>query len=140
MLFPPEHWELYDLVAIVSSAEKKVSSEDGHLLRRHQPLEHGACRICKEACYHLCKRPLPSVTLPKLGEAIEWDALAMHAVMQTGNPSLLYWLPGTLEVMQAVRRWRAEDSHRVLFHHRRRTKCSCLMCSTRCACLTGTSG
>jgi diphosphomevalonate decarboxylase len=29
--------------------------------------------------------------------------------MQTGTPSLLYWQPGTIEVLQAVRRWRGED-------------------------------
>jgi diphosphomevalonate decarboxylase len=44
-----------------------------------------------------------------LGLAVEWDALAMHAVMQTGTPSLLYWQPGTLAVIQAVRRWRDEE-------------------------------
>jgi len=39
---------------------------------------------------------------------IEQDALAMHAVMMTSVPSLLYWRPATLAVMQAVRAWRAD--------------------------------
>lgn len=46
---------------------------------------------------------------------IERDALAMHAVMMTSTPSLLYWQPGTLEVMQAVRQWREQDKLPVYF-------------------------
>ncbi len=30
----------------------------------------------------------------------------MHAVMQTSSPSLLYWLPETVTIMQEVRAWR----------------------------------
>jgi diphosphomevalonate decarboxylase len=29
-------------------------------------------------------------------------------VMMTSQPSLLYWQPGTLEILHAVRRWRAD--------------------------------
>ncbi len=51
----------------------------------------------------------------RLGPIIEQDALAMHGVMMTSRPSLLYWQPGTIEVMQAVRRWREEDGLPVYF-------------------------
>jgi diphosphomevalonate decarboxylase len=107
-LYPPEHWELRDLVAIVSAAEKAVSSEGGHRIAATSPLNAG--RI------HQVNRILPGVVasittrdLAALGEAAEWDALAMHAVMMTGAPSLLYWQPGTLEVIHAVRRWRSQE-------------------------------
>jgi diphosphomevalonate decarboxylase len=53
--------------------------------------------------------------LEHLGPLIEQDALAMHAVMMTSRPSLLYWQPGTLEVLHAVRRWREEDGLPVYF-------------------------
>jgi len=46
--------------------------------------------------------------LAALGGAAERDALAMHSVMMTSQPSLLYWLPPTLAVMQALRAWRQE--------------------------------
>ena len=32
----------------------------------------------------------------------------MHAVMMTSEPALHYWMPASLEVMQAVRSWRQE--------------------------------
>ncbi|MBK8798457.1 MAG: hypothetical protein IPM07_19940 [Anaerolineales bacterium] len=35
--------------------------------------------------------------------------------MMTSTPSLLYWQPGTLEVLHAVRRWREEDGFPVYF-------------------------
>jgi diphosphomevalonate decarboxylase len=47
--------------------------------------------------------------LRRLGPVIEQDALAMHAVMMTSTPSLLYWQPGTLEILHAVARWRADN-------------------------------
>jgi diphosphomevalonate decarboxylase len=108
MLFPPEHWRLYDLVAIVSSAEKKVSSEGGHRIAATSPLNLARVDHVK-TLLPVVQRAIAGHNLAHLGEAIEWDALAMHAVMQTGKPSLLYWQPGTLEVMQAVRSWRTEE-------------------------------
>jgi diphosphomevalonate decarboxylase len=108
MLFLPEHWDLYDLVAIVSSAEKKVSSEDGHRIAATSPLNQARVEHVK-TLLPVVQEAIAHVDLAQLGDAIEWDALAMHAVMQTGTPSLLYWQPGTVEVIQAVRRWRAEE-------------------------------
>jgi diphosphomevalonate decarboxylase len=107
-LFPPEHWELYDLVAIVSSAEKRVSSEGGHRIAPTSPLNRGRVEHV-EKLLPVVQQAIADRDLKTLGEAVEWDALAMHAVMQTGKPSLLYWQPGTLEVLHAIRRWREED-------------------------------
>jgi diphosphomevalonate decarboxylase len=44
----------------------------------------------------------------ELGTVMERNCLAMHAVMQTTVPSLLYWAPGTLAVLHAVRHWRED--------------------------------
>jgi diphosphomevalonate decarboxylase len=33
----------------------------------------------------------------------------MHAVMMTSSPALHYWMPASLDVMNAVRSWRAEN-------------------------------
>jgi diphosphomevalonate decarboxylase len=108
MLFPPEHWELCDLVAIVSSVEKAVSSEGGHRIAATSPLN--AARVAHvNTLLPIVQQAIAVRDLAQLGDTLEWDALAMHAVMQTGTPSLLYWQPGTLEVLQAVRKWRAEE-------------------------------
>jgi diphosphomevalonate decarboxylase len=62
-----------------------------------------------ETLLPVVRQALAMRDLAVLGDAIEWDALAMHAVMQTGTPSLLYWQPGTVEIMHAVRQWRSEE-------------------------------
>ena len=106
-LFNAEHWDLVDLVAVVSRAEKTVSSEGGHRLAASSPLNRA--RVAHVAhLLPIVRDAIAQRHLDALGQAAEWDALAMHAVMQTGDPSLLYWLPGTVEIMQAVRAWRRE--------------------------------
>lgn len=113
-LFPAEHWKLMDVVAVVSTEEKLVSSEGGHGLAATSPL-------C-EARVSSAERTLPHVVdairerdLEQLGSWIELDAVAMHAVMMTSSPGLYYWLPGTLEIMLAVQQWRREDGLRAYF-------------------------
>ncbi len=39
----------------------------------------------------------------------------MHSVMMTSSPSLLYWQPGTLQLLHAVRRWREDEGLAVYF-------------------------
>lgn len=108
-LFPPEHWQLYDLVAVVSGAAKSVSSEAGHSIAKTSPLNEGRIASLPKALEEV-RIAIQSRDIKRLGPVIEQDALAMHCVMMTGTPSLLYWQPGTLEIIQAVRRWREQDN------------------------------
>mgnify|MGYP000846382395 CR=1 FL=1 len=107
-LFPPDHWDLVDIVAVVSSAPKHVSSEGGHRLAASSPLNDAriahAGKLLPDVIAAIRNR-----SLPELGPLIEMDALAMHAVMMTSTPNLIYWQPGTLEVIHAVQRWRKDD-------------------------------
>lgn len=108
MLYPADHWDLVDVVAIVSRGEKAVSSEGGHRIAATSPLNQA--RVAEvEKLLPRVEQAIAQRDLAGLGEIIEWDALAMHAVMQTGTPSLLYWQPGTVAILQAVRRWRAAE-------------------------------
>ncbi len=113
-LFPAEYWNLRDVVAVVSTAEKAVSSQSGHSLALSSPFN--TARI--DSLYGALQEVRTALTLrdlPRLGPILESDALAMHAVMMTSRPSLLYWQPGTLEVLHAVRRWREEEKLAVYF-------------------------
>lgn len=106
-IFPAEHWALRDVVAIVNAGEKAVSSAEGHTLAATSPLNDARITSIENALAET-RAAIATRDLPRLGAVIEQDALAMHAVMMTGAPSLLYWQPGTLEVLHAVRRWREE--------------------------------
>ncbi len=102
---PPEHWALVDLVAIVSSAHKAVGSTGGHALAPTSPLQ--AARVADAPRrLNLCREAIRERNFEQLADVIEQDALMMHAVMMTSSPALIYWLPATLRIMQAVQQWR----------------------------------
>jgi diphosphomevalonate decarboxylase len=107
-LHPADHWDLYDVVAVVSGAEKAVSSEQGHQLAGSSPLNRGRVAGVDHALAEV-RAALKDRDLHRLGPVIEQDALAMHAVMMTSSPSLLYWQPGTLEIIHAIRQWREQE-------------------------------
>lgn len=111
---PAEHWDLRDVVAVVSQAPKKVSSEGGHRLAASSPLNNARV-VAAQAILNSVRDAIRARDLSRLGPLIEQEALAMHAVMFTSTPSLVYWLPGTLEVINAVRRWRADEGLQAYF-------------------------
>ena len=49
------------------------------------------------------------------GELVEHEAMEMHAIMISGQPSALYLQPGTVALMHAVRSWREHDGLPVYF-------------------------
>jgi diphosphomevalonate decarboxylase len=107
-LFPADHWALMDVVAVVSSAHKAVSSARGHLLATTSPLLEG--RMSHVNDWLLTVRDaIARRDLASLGPILELDALAMHAIMMTSMPSLLYWEPTTIEILHAVQRWREQE-------------------------------
>ncbi|OUC09468.1 hypothetical protein RY27_02680 [Litorilinea aerophila] len=113
-LFPAEHWDLHDVVAVVSRAAKAVSSAGGHQVAATSPFN--AARIASlPPLLATVRDAIAARDISRLGPAIEQDALAMHGVMMTSHPSLLYWQPGTVEVLHAVRRWRQEEGLAVYF-------------------------
>ncbi len=101
------HWDLADCVVILSLEHKPVASYLGHRLASTSPLQ--SARV-ESAPLRLeqCRRAILECDFEALAEVIELDSTMMHAVMMTSSPPLLYWLPETLAVMQAVRRWRLE--------------------------------
>lgn len=103
----PEHLEVVDVVALVSQAHKKVGSSEGHGLAPTSPLHKARVAAVPELLEEAL-RALHAKDLAALARVAELDALLMHGVMMTSEPSLLYWQPRTLEVLHAVRSWRDE--------------------------------
>lgn len=106
-LYPPGHWGLVDVVAVVTKEEKKVSSTRGHSQADTSPFLAPRIRGMAAKIKRV-KEALVAKDFTSLGEAIEAEALNMHAVMMTSVPPILYWLPKTIEIMLAVQRWRQE--------------------------------
>lgn len=113
-LHSEDHWALRDVIAIVSTGAKRVSSSSGHRLAATSPLNTARTR-CVGAWLETVRQAIAERDIGLLGPVLELDALAMHGVMMTSTPSLLYWQPGTLEVLQAVRAWREDEGMPVYF-------------------------
>ncbi len=103
----PDHWNLVDLVAVVSAAHKKTGSTEGHAVAPTSPLQ--AARV-EDAPRRLeiCRRAILQKDFSAFASIVELDSDMMHAVMMTSTPALHYWKPASLAVMEAVRAWRTD--------------------------------
>lgn len=104
---PPEHWALWDVIAIVSEQHKAVSSSEGHRRAATSPLHAQRVATASERVAR-CREAIRRRDFEALAEIVEVDAIWMHAVMMTSRPPLFYWEPATITVLQAVRHWREE--------------------------------
>lgn len=106
-LHKPDHWDIADVVAVVSTTKKDVSTTEGQKLASSSPFFPLRLERINEKI-KLIKKYMDDKNFQAFGELVEVEALELHAIMLTSSPSLIYWLPGTLKVMHAVKRWRAE--------------------------------
>jgi diphosphomevalonate decarboxylase len=106
-LAPPEYWALADIVAVVDAGAKKIGSAENHRLAASSA--YFPARLAElPARLEAVRAAITARDLAALGEAVEADAVSMHAVCMTSRPPSFYWNAGTMTVIQAVRGWRAE--------------------------------
>ena len=103
---PPEHWQLWDCIAMVEDQPKKVGSTQGHQLADTSPLQ-SARLLDADRRLDLCRQAILQKDFTKLADVIELDSNMMHAVMLTSRPPLMYWSPLSIEIMRQVAAWRA---------------------------------
>jgi diphosphomevalonate decarboxylase len=104
---PPEHWDLVDLVAVVSKSHKPVGSTEGHTLAGTSPLQTARLQGTEERLER-CRRAILDKDFSPFAEVVELDSNLMHAVMLTSSPPLVYWMPATLEIMKTVAQLRSD--------------------------------
>ncbi len=98
---PPSFWQLNDLVLILSSEEKKVSSAEGHKNASTSPFFKWRL-IDVEKRLRLIKQAFLKKDFSLFGSLIEQECLSMHLVMMTQNPPLYYWSGKTIEVIKKI--------------------------------------
>lgn len=106
-LYPPDYWDIADVVAIVSTGHKDVSTAEGMSRSQTSPFFETRLKRMPAKIKNM-KKYLSERNFLAFGELVEEEALELHAIMLTSIPSLIYWQPGTLEVMKHVKKWRAE--------------------------------
>ena len=104
-LAPASHWDLRDVIALVESGEKEVSSLEGH--RRAPTSPHYAARQkALPARLEAVRRAIAVRDLGALGPVLEEEAIELHLIAMSSRPPIFYWKPGTLRVLEALRRGR----------------------------------
>lgn len=95
------HWDIYDITVVVNSAEKKISSSQGHEGASSSPFYNARIEYLKGIPEKVRTAILDKdfSTLAKFSQA---DAINMHGVMMTQDPAAIYFNAGSFEVITKV--------------------------------------
>jgi diphosphomevalonate decarboxylase len=106
-------WPLAVVIAICSEKRKAVSSGDG--MRRSTTSPYFARWVDVGAAdFDAARAAVADRDFERLGAIAEANCLAMHAVMLSARPALVYWTGATVECIDCVRRLR-DAGTRVFF-------------------------
>lgn len=100
-----DYWDIRDLLIIVDSGMKKVSTTEGHTGVKTSPLWNERSLAVPQRMTRMLEA-MKSKNFQAFGEILEEDTLDMHHVMQTQVPPLMYWNDATRRIMDAVVSWR----------------------------------
>ncbi len=106
-LYPASYWLIHDIIVVVSESEKGVSSLSGHSLAATSLLYRSHVRNISNRLASI-ELALQRKDFTLLGETTESEALNLHAVMMTSNPSLMYWTAETIKVIEQVKHLRSK--------------------------------
>ena len=106
--FGAEHWDLRVLFALTASGEKDVSSTVGmdHTVATSPYFD--AWKLGVPPALAEADAAVAGRDFERLAQCAEASALQMHASAIAATPGVLYWNGGTVELIHAVRRLRAQ--------------------------------
>lgn len=104
-IYPPDYWDIVDVVCILTDQIKDVSTSEGQLSANTSPFFTFRQQQMKKKIVKL-KKALEEKDFRTFGETTETEALELHAIMLTSHPSLIYWHPETVTLMKLVKQWR----------------------------------
>lgn len=102
----PDYWGLTDLICVVDTGNKKVSSAEGHTRAKNPYM--GARLMGIEERVSEVIGAIKSRDVEKLGKIMEIEALSLHTVCMMSDPPIFYWNDKTFLVMEGVRKLREE--------------------------------
>jgi len=105
-LYDADYWDIRDIVVVVKSTEKKISSTVGMDISTKTCPWYNKYAEIGEINTKRVEKALKEKDFEKLGKIIEEEALLLHCCMMTTVPSIRYWKPETLLVMDEVEKLR----------------------------------
>jgi len=100
-IFPAEHWDLCDVVAVVDEGMKEVSSTEGHQAAQTSPFYPARMAHIGQKISAM-RDAIARRDFTALGEIAEAETLEFHSILLTSQPPLVAWRPGTIDVINAV--------------------------------------
>jgi diphosphomevalonate decarboxylase len=110
----PAFREMKDAILVVSSKEKGVSSRAGHSLMESHPYAGKRFETAMSNILEISKA-LHSGDYDRFIDITESEALGLHALMMTSNPSYFLIEPNTVNIVNRIRQFRDETSIPVCF-------------------------
>lgn len=104
-VLPADHWDLRDVIAILDTTEKRVSSRAGHKLAETSPYFKPRLQQLPERLAEV-RSSLQSRDFARLAPVVEEEAIDLHLIAMSSRPPIFYWRPGTLIVLEVVRAMR----------------------------------
>lgn len=106
--------EIQDTILLVHSGEKSVSSSAGHALMHKHPM--ATLRYANaEKRMKILLQALQKGNWSVFGDTVEAEALELHALMMTSDPSYILMQPGTLSIIEKIRSYRKKSKVPVYF-------------------------
>jgi diphosphomevalonate decarboxylase len=98
---PPDFWDIADLVVILTTKEKQIGSQEGHLTAASSSFYDFRLKDVKRRA-RLIKRAFFEKNFTVFGELIEEEVISMYSVMMTQKPPLYYWSGKTLDLIKEL--------------------------------------
>ena len=105
---PVDHMDVAMVVAVVSTQKKSVSSTKGMIQSAQTSPFYKNWVQTSEEDIQTAKEALHKKDLHQLGEAMEHSTIKMHATMMATRPSIRYWKPQSLAIIEKVEQLRKE--------------------------------
>ena len=103
------YWPEFRMIATIVQAKKKPVSSRGGMAQTVANCPYYKDWLATvDEDLRVMKNSIKSRDFDTVGSTAEFNALKMHATMITTKPSIIYWIPATLEIIHAVRQMREE--------------------------------
>ena len=103
-----------DAILLVDKGEKVVSSTVGHNLMHNHPYAESRFTQANDNLGKISEI-LQNGDLEAFVSLVESEALTLHAMMMTSNPYFILMKPNTLEIINKIWKYRAENKSNICF-------------------------
>ncbi len=108
-LAQPDHWDLRIVVAVTAEGRKQIGSTRGMLHTSQTSPYYDAWVEVSPRLAREVREGLLARDLQRVGAAMEHSTLSMHACAMAADPTVIYFRPATLAVLERVRELRGRD-------------------------------